>query len=152
MNPLLQQLLDRQALRDVVDTFSNLADEWRIHEQVVQLFTPDAVVNTHINGQLVYEMQGHEEIERVFTDFTKQFDTMYHSNGQHTVTFHSKTHASAVLYCMVKLANATEIQTHSVRYLDDFIKQDDKWLIQKRVAHFMISETQSKLASKSPNE
>ncbi|QMT32015.1 nuclear transport factor 2 family protein [Alysiella filiformis] len=139
----LQQLLDRQALRDVVDTFSNLADEWRIHDQVVQLFTSDAVVNTHIGGQLVYEMQGHEQIEQVFTDFTKQFKTMYHANGQHTVTFHSETTASAVLYCMVKLANETEIQTHSVRYLDDFVKQDGKWLIAKRVAHFMISESHS---------
>lgn len=136
----LQQLLDRQALRDVVDTFSNLADEWRIHDQVVQLFTPDAIVNTHIGGQLVYEMQGHEQIEQVFSDFTKKFKTMYHINGQHTVTFHSETTASAVLYCLVKLASETEVQTHSVRYLDDFVKQDGKWLISKRIAHFMISE------------
>ncbi|MGX2968057.1 nuclear transport factor 2 family protein [Ursidibacter sp. B-7004-1] len=136
------QLLDRQALRDLVDTFSNLADEFKIPEQM-PLFTQDAVVNTHIGGKLVFEMQGHEEILKTFSDFTAQFSTMYHLNGQHTVSFQNEREASAILYCLVKLANEKEVQTHSVRYLDNYVKQGDKWLICKRVAHFLISESQA---------
>lgn len=134
------QLTERQALKDLVDTFSNLADEFKIPEQM-PLFTQDAVVKTHIGGQLVFEMQGHGQILKTFSDFTSQFGAMYHLNGQHTVSFDSEREASAILYCLVKLANEREVQTHSVRYLDNYVKQGDKWLICKRVAHFLISES-----------
>ena len=40
----IQKIADRMALKDLVDTFSNLADTKEIDEQV-QLFTEDAVTN-----------------------------------------------------------------------------------------------------------
>ena len=33
------------------------------------------------------------------------------------------------------------LQDHSVRYQDSYVKQDGKWLIAKRIANFMISES-----------
>lgn len=92
----IQQLIERQALKDLVDTFSNLADEKRVTEQM-PLFTEDAQVTTYIGGQLFADMKGRTEIEQVFSDFLANFHTVYHLNGQHTVTFTGETTADAFL-------------------------------------------------------
>lgn len=138
------QQAERQALKDLVDTFSNLADEKRVAEQMA-LFTPDAQVNTYIGGKLFAEAKGTAEIEQVFSSFLAQFHSVYHLNGQHTVTFRSETEAEAINYCAVKLVGEQDgkqvLQDHSVRYQDTYIKQDGKWLISQRIANFMISET-----------
>lgn len=140
----IQQLIERQALKDLVDTFSNLADEKRVAEQMA-LFTENAQVNTYIGGQLFAEAKGKAEIEHVFSSFLAQFHSVYHLNGQHTVTFRSATEADAINYCAVKLVGEQDgkqvLHDHSVRYQDSYIKQDGKWLISKRIANFMISES-----------
>ena len=140
----MNQLIERQALKDLVDTFSNLADEKRVAEQM-DLFTPDAQVNTYIGGKLFAEAKGTAEIEQVFSSFLAQFHSVYHLNGQHTVTFRSETEAEAINYCAVKLVGEQDgkqvLQDHSVRYQDTYVKQGGKWLISQRIANFMISET-----------
>lgn len=138
------QQAERQALKDLVDTFSNLADEKRVAEQMA-LFTPDAQVNTYIGGKLFAQAKGTAEIEQVFSGFLAQFHSVYHLNGQHTVTFRNETEAEAINYCAVKLVGEQDgkqvLQDHSVRYQDIYIKQGGKWLISQRIANFMISET-----------
>ncbi|HDL1113851.1 TPA: nuclear transport factor 2 family protein [Mannheimia haemolytica] len=140
----LQQIQDRLALKDLVDTFSNLADEKKVAEQM-PLFTQDAVVNTSIGGKLVFEMHGVAEIEQVFTTFLTPFHSVYHLNGQHTVTFIDENNATAINYCAVKLVETKEgkeiLHDHSVRYADTYVKQEGKWRIAKRIANFMISES-----------
>lgn len=125
----MNQLIERQALKDLVDTFSNLADEKRVAEQM-PLFTPDAQVNTYIGGKLFAEAKGTAEIEQVFSSFLAQFHSVYHLNGQHTVTFRSETEAEAINYCAVKLVGEQDgkqvLQDHSVRYQDMYIKQGGK--------------------------
>ena len=125
----MNQLIERQALKDLVDTFSNLADEKRVAEQMA-LFTPDAQVNTYIGGKLFAEAKGTAEIEQVFSSFLAQFHSVYHLNGQHTVTFRSETEAEAINYCAVKLVGEQDgkqvLQDHSVRYQDTYIKQGGK--------------------------
>ncbi|OOF45899.1 nuclear transport factor 2 family protein [Rodentibacter trehalosifermentans] len=138
----MNQLIERQALKDLVDTFSNLADEKRVAEQM-PLFTEDAQVTTYIGGQLFADMKGRAEIEKVFSDFLAGFHTVYHLNGQHTVTFTGDTTADAINYCEVKLVSEQDgkqmLHNHSVRYQDSYRKVEGKWLITKRIAHFMIS-------------
>lgn len=140
----LQQIQDRLALKDLVDTFSNLADEKKVAEQML-LFTKDAIVNTYIGGKLVFEMAGVAQIEEVFTTFLTPFHSVYHLNGQHTVTLVDENNATAINYCAVKLIETKDgkeiLHDHSVRYADTYVKQDGKWLIAKRIANFMISET-----------
>ncbi|MDO4905815.1 MAG: nuclear transport factor 2 family protein [Lautropia sp.] len=137
---------ERQALKDLVDIFSNLADEKKIAEQM-PLFTADAVVNTYIGGKLVFAMTGRDEIEKVFSDFLMPFHHVYHINGQHTVSFIDENNATAVNYCLVKLVETKDgkevLQEHSVRYADTYIKQGGEWLIKERTANFMISETRA---------
>ncbi|WP_018650752.1 nuclear transport factor 2 family protein [Actinobacillus capsulatus] len=135
--------IERQALKDLVDTFSNLADEKKVKEQM-NLFTPDAVVNTYIGGELVFAMEGVAQIEQVFSDYLAPFSAVYHLNGQHTVTFQDNTHATAINYCQVALVREENgrsiLLSHYVRYNDTYVKQGDKWLITNRIANFMISE------------
>ena len=138
------QLTERQALKDLVDTFSNLADDKKVAEQM-PLFTENARVTTYIGGELFADMHGRAEIEKVFSDFLANFHTVYHLNGQHTVTFTGANEAEAINYCAVKLVGEEEgrqmLHDHSVRYRDRYVKEaDGKWRIAVRVAEFMISE------------
>ena len=72
----MNALIEKQALKELVDTFSNLADEKKVAEQM-PLFTADAVVNTYIGGELVFAMTGRSEIEKVFSTFLAPFHTVY---------------------------------------------------------------------------
>lgn len=137
------RIQDRLALKALVDTFSNLADEKKVAEQMA-LFAKDAIVQTYIGGKLVFDMAGVAQIEQVFSDFLADFHTVYHINGQHSADFVDDTHASATHYCAVKLVEKKDgrqiLHDHSIRYRDDYIKQSGGWLIKKRIAEFMISE------------
>lgn len=137
----LEQINDKLALKELVDTFSNLADEKKVADQMV-LFTDDAEVNTYIGGKLVFEMKGKQQIEDVFTNFLAGFHTVYHLNGQHTASLNGDK-AEAINYCQVILVenkDGKDIQhAHSVRYQDSYRKENGVWLISNRVANFMIS-------------
>ena len=140
----MNTLIEKQALKELVDTFSNLADEKTVAEQM-PLFTADAVGNTYIGGELAFAMTGRAEIEKVFSTFLTPFHTVYHLNGQFTVTNLQADSAEAITYCQVHLVEEKDgkniMQSHSVRYLDRYVKQDGKWLIAHRIANFMISDT-----------
>ena len=140
----MNALIEKQALKELVDTFSNLADEKKVAEQM-PLFTENAVVNTYIGGELVFAMTGRAEIENVFSTFLAPFHTVYHLNGQFTVTDLQADSAAAITYCQVHLVEEKDgknlMHRHSVRYQDRYVKQDGQWLIAHRVANFMISDT-----------
>ena len=140
----MNRLIEKQALKELVDTFSNLADEKKVAEQM-PLFTADAQVNTYIGGKRVFAMTGRAEIENVFSTFLTPFHTVYHLNGQFTVTDLQADSAQAITYCQVHLVEEKDgqnlMQSHSVRYQDRYVKQDGRWLIAHRVARFMISDT-----------
>lgn len=134
----LQCLEDRLAIKEVVDTFSNLADIRQIATQM-HLFTEDAVVQTHINGALFSEMKGRQAIERGFLDFIADFETMYHINGQLVVELDGD-HAAGHHYCQVMLIGSTDgkktLNTNGVIYDDSYIRTTEGWKIAKRISHF----------------
>lgn len=140
----MNELIEKHALKTLVDTFSNLADEKKVAEQM-PLFTEDAQVTTYIGGKLFADMHGRAEIEKVFSDFLSAFHTVYHLNGQHTVTNLGDTQADAITYCQVFLVESRDgkdlLHSHSVRYNDHYEKVGGTWLIKKRIARFMISDT-----------
>lgn len=105
---------------------------------------PDANVITYMGGELFADLKGTAQIEHVFTEFTQKFSQMAHINGQFMLTQLSDNAAAATHYCTVKLVRVekgkTQLQEHIVRYQDEYQKQQGKWRISKRVAHFMLSE------------
>ena len=105
-------------MKELVDTFSILADKKDFKTQV-QLFTADAALETYVNNAVVSNLKGRKAMEDSFAAFLKNFETVYHFNGQQTVKLDGDQ-ASGVSYCMVTLIGT----------------ENGKWLIAKRKAVF----------------
>ena len=70
----IQEIADRMALKDLVDTFSNLADTKEIDSQV-QLFTEDAEVISYQGEKLTSHLKGRKELAERFKAFLDLFTT-----------------------------------------------------------------------------
>lgn len=99
MTPI-ETLIEKQAIKELVDTFSNLAD---IKDVAAQgpLFTEDGHVTTYIGGELFADLKNRAEIVDVFTDFLANFKRVYHLNGQLTIHSLSDSRAEGINYCHV---------------------------------------------------
>ncbi|MBY5591586.1 nuclear transport factor 2 family protein [Rhizobium leguminosarum] len=137
----LKTLEDKAALKALVDTFSNLADEKDVAAQVL-LFTENATVNSFSNGQAGSSFKGRKEIGDAFAAYLSNFATVYHINGQQRVTIDGDT-ATGVAYCLVVLISKgdgrTIRNTSGVIYHDEYVREGDGWLIAKRDSHFTWS-------------
>ena len=123
------------ALRELVDTFSILADQKEARAQT-ELFTEDATVTTYSGGESVSELRGREQIGDAFERFLSGFETVYHMNGQHVVELDGGT-ATGTLYCLVYLFDAAGGQrTIGVRYRDEYVFVGGRWLIASRTSYF----------------
>ncbi|WP_109078280.1 nuclear transport factor 2 family protein [Aggregatibacter kilianii] len=143
MTPI-EILTEKQSIKELVDTFSNLADEKNVAAQG-PLFAEDAHVTTYIGGELFADMTGRAEIVNVFTHFLANFKTVYHLNGQLTISNLTETSADAITYCHVVLVEEKDgkemMHNHHVRYNDSYAKVNGEWLIKRRIANFMISDS-----------
>lgn len=138
----LEILQAKSEIKELVDTFSNLADEKRIPDQM-PLFTEDTTVKVYMGDALLFDISGTEQLEEVFTGFTANVTRSYHINGQQVVNVDGDT-ATGIAYCQVKLVSVEEgqevITDSSIRYDDTFVRQNGTWLIKKRISHFTINE------------
>lgn len=136
------EIAQRLALRELVDTFSNLADEKDVAAQI-PLFTADAHINVVMDGKEVFDLNGQQQILEAFSGYLSQFSVVYHINGQQTVTINEST-AKGIAYCQVTLIkeeNGQRIkQTSGVRYHDRYVFQNGKWLITERLSNFMWTD------------
>lgn len=136
------EIAQRLALRELIDTFSNLADEKNVAEQIL-LFTSDAHINVVMEGKEVFYLNGQQQILDAFSGYLSQFSVVYHINGQQTVTIDGDT-ATGIAYCQVVLIkdeNGQRIkQTSGVRYHDRYVFQNGQWLISERLSNFMWTD------------
>lgn len=136
-----ETIIAKLELKELVDTFSNLADIKDTKTQA-QLFTEDASLTSY-NGDQVFKQEGREAIEEACAGFLALFDTVYHLNGQQVVNLKGNA-AEGVAYCNVVLIgeqNGKRIQTtQGVRYEDEYVKVDGKWKIANRVSHFVYTD------------
>lgn len=142
LNIRISAIEDKMAIRETFDTFSILADKRDLQTQSL-LFTENAVVESYFNGQLALVFNGRAEISKGFADFVKNFETLYHINGQQTVKLNGDK-ASSISYCSVTLVgdeNEKKMKTNlGVIYHDEFERSDKKWLISKRKSFFTWQE------------
>ena len=128
----------RAAIKNVLDTFSILADQKDVEKQLL-LFTENATVESISNGQPGNVLRGRRQIGDAFSNFLGRFETVYHINGQQTVNLNDDR-ATAVSYCLVVLIgdeNGKKIKTTlGVYYNDDFVRENGQWLIAKRQSNF----------------
>src|SRR3954471_7599150 len=141
-NTAIQAIEDRMALKNLVDTFSTLADQKETGKQTL-LFTEDALSETFVNGQVVSSLKGRKQIGEAFGAFLSTFETVYHINGQQTVTLNGDK-ATGISYCLVTLIGAESGKkmktTIGAYYTDDFVRQNGNWLIAHRKATFAWQE------------
>ncbi len=134
----IRALEDQAALKRLVDMFSNLADNKKVHEQTF-LFTDDAIVQTYFGETALPPLHGRTAIEESWTPFLATFDTVYHMNGQFTAEIDGDT-ATAVHYCTVELIGGAEgaktRNSNGVIYNDTYARVNGEWLITKRIARF----------------
>lgn len=138
----IQQLEDQAALKRLVDTFSNLADQKDIDKQVL-LFTEHATVESFVGDTLVSSLSGREQIGHAFAGYLGNFHTVYHHNGQQTVDIDGDQ-ATGSSYCLVVLIGVEDgknIKTSSgVFYSDRYVRRGGEWLIDTRVSRFAWQE------------
>ena len=139
----IQLIEDRLALKELVDVFSNLADTKDTSAQGL-LFTEDAVVDSYGGDSLISHIEGRNNLTEGFAAFLSLFDTVYHLNGQQTVEINGNK-ATGICYTQVVLIGKDKdgkrmMNTQGVRYNDEYIKIDGKWLIANRKSHFMWND------------
>jgi hypothetical protein len=126
------------ALRELVDTFSLLADRKEAWKQT-ELFTENARVVTYANGAVAADLTGRQAIGSTFDNFLKNFDVVYHFNGQHVVALNGNR-ATGQLYCVTWLFSTERDKkfktTIGVRYNDEYQLVNGHWLISKRTSYF----------------
>lgn len=133
---------DKLAIKELVDTFSNLADQFDTHAQTF-LFTEDATVDSYMDGKLAISATGRQQIGDTFSGFLKNFEKSYHLNGQQTLTI-TGDRATGTAYCSVTLFGPEDGQqmktSFGVRYQDEYARVNGQWLIARRTSDFMWQE------------
>jgi tyrosyl-tRNA synthetase len=144
MTDRIQELEDKLALKELVDTFSNLSDVKDVASQIL-LFREDATVHTFVSGNRVANLKGRKEMENAFAPFLARFETVYHFNGQHTVKLNGDK-ATGVLYCTVTLIGMQDGKrmktTIGVSYNDEYARRNGKWFIANRISNFNWQDTE----------
>lgn len=134
----IKELEDRILLRELVDRVSILGDRKDFHAQV-QLFSENAVSETFAGGEAILKLKGRKEMEEAFGNFLKEVETVYHFNGQQVVTINGDT-AVGTCYCLITLIgweNGEKIKnTIGAIYKDDYVREENRWLIAKRIGNF----------------
>lgn len=138
------EILEAKAeLKDLVDTFSNLAD---VKDAAAQgeLFLPDGWLEFQMgmDGE-INKIEGREALVQAFAATINPCKAVYHINGQHTVTVNGDS-AEGIAYCVATLVNEVDgkdiVTSNYVRYSDLYAKVDGKWYIKRRRTTFMISD------------
>lgn len=138
----VEELENLRAIKELVDNFSVLADKKDGKGQTV-MFTENATVETYADNKLIANLKGNIEIGNVFDAYLKTFETVYHSNGQHVIKIEGNK-AIGTLYCTVTLIgeeNEDKFKTNILaQYNDEYIKENNQWLIAKRISTFVFRE------------
>ena len=138
------EILEAKAeLKDLVDTFSNLAD---VKDAAAQgeLFLPDGWLEFQMgmDGE-INKIEGREALVQAFAATINPCKAVYHINGQHTVTVNGDS-AEGIAYCVATLVNDADgkdiVTSNYVRYSDLYAKVDGKWYIKRRRTTFLISD------------
>lgn len=138
----IKELEDRVSLKELIDRISILGDQKDFKNQV-QLFTENAVSETSAGGITILKLEGRKVMAEAFSIFLKDFDTLYHFNGQHVVSINGDK-ATGTCYCLITLTgneDGKKIKTTiGAIYRDDYVRVDNYWLIARRIGNFEWQE------------
>ncbi|MFB9078905.1 nuclear transport factor 2 family protein [Flavobacterium procerum] len=139
----LETLRIKEELRTLIDDYATLGDEKKI-SQVMDLFTPDVKYDVYMNNSLISTVSGRENMERDFNKHAADVKTYFTINGQHKVIIDGNV-ATGISFSQLKMIRENDgkdiLSDYSVRYEDNYVFQDGKWLIKERTGYFLIIET-----------
>jgi len=146
-----QEAADRLAIRELVDAYAHCADRRDTKGQMA-LFTEETrflVFMDATAAEPTQELHGRESLAPVFDNLNTYAATM-HFNGQSTVVL-DRDRATGESYCLAHHLSVGEdgqrtMMIASIRYLDEFVKQDGEWLFAERRLMVNWTETQPSAA------
>jgi ketosteroid isomerase-like protein len=142
-----EEAADRLAIRELVDAYAHCADRRDANGQMA-LFTEDTrflVFMDYGSPEPTQELNGRESLAPVFDNLNTYAVTM-HFNGQSTVVLDGDQ-ATGESYCLAHHLSVGEdgqrtMMVASIRYLDQFAKQDGQWLFAER--RLMVNWTETR--------
>jgi hypothetical protein len=146
-----QKAADRLAIRELIDAYAHCADRRDATGQMA-LFTADTrflVFMDATAAEPTEELHGRESLAPVFDNLNSYAATM-HFNGQSTV-FLDGDRATGESYCLAHHLSVGENEQRtmmiaSIRYLDEFVRQDGQWLFAERRLMVNWTETRPSVA------
>lgn len=146
-NGKVDELYEKAQIKELIDTFSNLADVKDAKSQG-DLFLEDGKLEFQMGFDgAINNIEGREALVNAFARTINPCKAVYHINGQSNVTFtnSSLTEATGIAYCTATLVNEVNGKdigtTNYVRYSDNYVKQNGKWYIKTRRTTFITSDT-----------
>jgi ketosteroid isomerase-like protein len=142
-----EEAADRLAIRELVDAYAHCADRRDAAGQMA-LFTEDThfvVFMDHFSDVPTMDLHGRGSLAPVFENLNSYAVTM-HFNGQSTVVLDGDR-ATGESYCLAHHLSIAEdgqrtMMIASIRYLDEFVRQDGRWLFAER--RLMVNWTETR--------
>jgi len=142
-----EEAADRLAIRELIDAYARCADRRDAAGQMA-LFTDDSHFAVYMDATLdepTQELHGRDALAPVFDDLNA-YVTTTHFNGQSTVVLDGER-AAGESYCLAHHLSVAEdgrrtMMIASLRYLDEFIKQNGVWLFAER--RLMVDWTETR--------
>jgi uncharacterized protein YneR len=141
-----QEMADRLAIRELFDAYAYCADSRDVEGQI-SLFTPDTeflVFMDSRNPKPTQKVEGREGLRPVFENL-RTYVVTTHFNGQSSVSWENDS-ATGLSYCLAhhvtEEARGRTIMIASLRYLDHFVKLQDRWYFKRR--KLMVDWTDSR--------
>ncbi len=130
-----------------MDNYAFFADQCEVQRQAA-LFTEDTVyiVEYLDNPEGTQTITGREALIPLFESLTS-YHTKTHFNGQSVVQELTDTTATGIVYCLAHHISFDDSgkqnnMVASIRYDDDYVKQDGAWFFAKR--HLRINWTENR--------
>jgi ketosteroid isomerase-like protein len=143
-----REAADRLAIRELIDAYARCADR-RDAKGQMSLFTEDTrflVFMDATAAEPTQTLHGRESLAPVF-DNLNTYRATTHFNGQSTVSLDGDDRATGESYCIahhigVDDSGQRTLMIASIRYLDEFTKQDGDWFFAER--RLMVDWTETR--------
>lgn len=122
----IQRIEDRIAINDLVVQYATLLDDAR-WDSLGELFAVDGIF-----GSPHSTTQGRSAVIENFKVKHAPFTWTWHDPHGVTVEFDDDDHARGVVIGYAELGNAEYTVSTSVRYLDDYVREDGRWRFARR--------------------
>ena len=138
---------DRLAIRELFDAYAHCADRRDAAGQKA-LFTVDTRFAVYMKGEKsepTYVLQGREALTPVFADLNR-YEATTHFNGQSTVALdgdQATGESYTIAHHLFTEAGSRKIMIASLRYLDTFVKIEQRWYFAERKLILDWSETRT---------